>query len=38
MVNSPYNMYDEKRFSMTEAGVQDVEEYRNTGMVLADPN
>jgi hypothetical protein len=31
MIDSPYHMYDQTRFSITEAGVQDVEEYRNTG-------
>jgi DNA repair protein RadA len=31
MVDSPYHMYDQTRFSITEAGVQDVEEYKNTG-------
>jgi DNA repair protein RadA len=31
MVDSPYHMYDQTRFSITEAGVQDVEEYRDTG-------
>jgi DNA repair protein RadA len=31
MVDSPYHMYDQTRFSITEAGIQDVEEYRNTG-------
>ena len=30
MVDSPYHMYDQARFSVTEAGVQDVEEYKNT--------
>ena len=29
MVDSQYHMYDETRFSITEAGVQDVEEYKN---------
>jgi len=29
MVDSPYHMYDQTRFSITEAGVQDVEEYKN---------
>ena len=31
MVDSPYHMYDQTRFSITEAGVQDVEEYKDTG-------
>jgi DNA repair protein RadA len=31
MVDSPYHMYDQTRFSRTEAGVQDVEEYKDTG-------
>jgi DNA repair protein RadA len=31
MVDSPYHMYDQTKFSITEAGVQDVEEYKNTG-------
>ena len=31
MVDSPYHMYDQTRFSITEAGVQDFEEYKNTG-------
>jgi len=31
MMDSPYHMYDQTRFSITEAGVQDVEEYdKNT--------
>src|SRR5215831_10842731 len=30
MVDSPYHMYDQTRFSITEAGVQDVEEYKNS--------
>jgi DNA repair protein RadA len=30
MVDSPYHMYDQTRFSITEAGVQDVEDYKNT--------
>ena len=30
MVDSPYHMYDQTRFSVTEAGVQDVEEYKKT--------
>ena len=30
MVDSPYHMYDQTRFSITEAGVQDVEEYINS--------
>jgi DNA repair protein RadA len=30
MVDSPYHMYDQTRFSITEAGVQDVEEYKDT--------
>jgi DNA repair protein RadA len=29
MVDSPYHMYDQTRFSITEAGVQDIEEYKN---------
>jgi hypothetical protein len=29
MIDSPYHMYDQTRFSITEAGIQDVEEYRN---------
>ena len=31
MVDSPYHMYDQTRFSITEAGVQDVEEYKTSG-------
>jgi DNA repair protein RadA len=32
MIDSPYHMYDQTRFSITEAGVQDVEEYdKNAG-------
>ncbi|MGC2571772.1 MAG: hypothetical protein WA364_09700, partial [Candidatus Nitrosopolaris sp.] len=31
MIDSPYHMYDQTRFSITEAGVQDVEEYKDTG-------
>ena len=31
MVDSPCHMYDQTRFSITEAGVQDVEEYKDTG-------
>jgi DNA repair protein RadA len=30
MVDSPYHMYDQTRFSITEAGVQDVEEHKNS--------
>src|SRR5215831_11210524 len=30
MVDSPYHMYDQTSFSITEAGVQDVEEFKNT--------
>jgi DNA repair protein RadA len=30
MVDSPYHMYDQTRFSITEAGVQDVQEYKST--------
>ncbi|MGA9153816.1 MAG: hypothetical protein WBZ36_24820, partial [Candidatus Nitrosopolaris sp.] len=30
MIDSPYRMYDQTRFSITEAGVQDVEEYKDT--------
>ena len=30
MVDSPYHMYDQTSFSITEAGVQDVEEYKNS--------
>jgi len=30
MVDSPYHMYDQTSFSITEAGVQDVEEYKST--------
>jgi len=30
MVDSPYHMYDQTRFSITEAGIQDVENYKNT--------
>jgi len=29
MVDPPYHMYDQTRLSITEAGVQDVEEYKN---------
>jgi DNA repair protein RadA len=29
MIDSPYHMYDQTRFSITEAGVQDVEEHNN---------
>jgi hypothetical protein len=32
MVDSPYHIYDQTRFSITEAGVQVVEEYKNTGL------
>ena len=28
MVNSPYHKYDQTRFSITEAGVQDVQEHK----------
>jgi DNA repair protein RadA len=31
MVDSPYHMYDQTRFSITEAGVQDVEEHKDAG-------
>jgi DNA repair protein RadA len=32
MIDSPYHMYDQTRFSITEVGVQDVEEYgKNAG-------
>jgi len=30
MVDSPYRMYDQTRFSITEVRVQDVEEYKNS--------
>ena len=30
MIDSPYHMYDQTRFAITEAGVQDVEEYKYT--------
>jgi DNA repair protein RadA len=30
MIDSPYHMYDQTRFSITEAGVQDVEEDKNS--------
>jgi len=30
MIDSPYHMYDETRFSITEAGVQDVVEQKNS--------
>jgi DNA repair protein RadA len=30
MIDSPYHMYDQTRFSITEAGVQDVEEHKNS--------
>ena len=30
MIDSPYHMYDQTRFSITEAGVQDVEEHNNS--------
>src|SRR5215467_2032833 len=30
MVDSPYHMYDKTRFSITETGVQDVEEHKNS--------
>jgi DNA repair protein RadA len=30
MVDSPYHTYDQTRFSITEAGVQDFEEYKNS--------
>ena len=30
MIDSPYHMYDQTRFSITEAGM-DVEEYKDTG-------
>jgi DNA repair protein RadA len=29
MIDSPYHMYDQTRFSITEAGIQDIEEYKN---------
>ena len=29
MVDSPYHTYDQTRFAITEAGVQDVEEDKN---------
>ena len=28
MIDSPYHMYDQTRFSITEAGVQDIEEHK----------
>jgi DNA repair protein RadA len=31
MIDSPYHAYDQTRFAITEAGVQDVEEHKNTG-------
>ena len=30
MLDSPYHMYDQTRFSIIETGVQDVEEYKNS--------
>jgi len=30
MIDSPYHMYDQTRFSITEAGVQYVDEYKVT--------
>jgi len=30
MIDSPYHMYDQTRFSITEAGVQDIEEHKNS--------
>ena len=30
MVDSTYHMYDQTRFSITEAGVQDIEEHKNS--------
>jgi DNA repair protein RadA len=30
MIDSPYHMYDQTKFSITEAGVQDVKEYNST--------
>ena len=29
MMDSPYHMYDQAGFSVTEAGVQDIEEYKS---------
>jgi hypothetical protein len=34
MVDSPYHMYDQTRFAITEAGVQDVEEHKNQRELL----
>ncbi|MGA9149202.1 MAG: DNA repair and recombination protein RadA [Candidatus Nitrosopolaris sp.] len=31
MIDSPYHAYDQTRFVITEAGVQDVKEYKSTG-------
>jgi DNA repair protein RadA len=31
MIDSPCHAYDQTRFTITEGGVQDVQEYRNTG-------
>jgi hypothetical protein len=30
MIDSPCHAYDQTRFAITEAGVQDVEEYKST--------
>jgi DNA repair protein RadA len=32
MIDSPYHAYDQTRFAITEAGVQDVQEYKSTGL------
>ncbi|MGC2570586.1 MAG: hypothetical protein WA364_03670 [Candidatus Nitrosopolaris sp.] len=31
MIHSPYHAYDQTRFAITEAGVQDVQEQESTG-------
>ena len=31
MIDSPYHAYDQTRFAITEAGVQDVQEHTSTG-------
>jgi DNA repair protein RadA len=30
MIDSPYHAYDQTRFAITEAGVQDIREYKST--------
>jgi DNA repair protein RadA len=31
MIDSPYHAYDQTRFAITEAGIQDVQEHKSTG-------